>query len=90
MNMQTASEQRPYAVFDIDGTIVRWQLFHALCRIEFARAGKVDESTYTTSLHGTCKAWRERSYEEASSMSYEKALLTAYAKQVFSPYPLES
>jgi HAD superfamily hydrolase (TIGR01490 family) len=32
---------RPYAVFDIDGTIIRWQLYHALAD-ELARRGHLD------------------------------------------------
>ena len=35
-----------FAVFDIDGTLIRWQLYHAIAD-ELAKSGHIDAETYT-------------------------------------------
>ncbi|HSW85038.1 MAG TPA: HAD family phosphatase [Candidatus Saccharimonadales bacterium] len=44
MNLGQSSD-RPFAVFDIDGTLIRWQLYHALAD-ELARQGHLETSQF--------------------------------------------
>jgi len=52
------NDQRPYAVFDIDGTLVRWQLYHALCDI-LATKKLIKPSDYKTIIESR-NMWRNR------------------------------
>lgn len=36
---------RPFAVFDIDGTVIRWQLYHAVTD-QLAKSGLIDEAAF--------------------------------------------
>lgn len=49
---------RPFAAFDIDGTIIRWQLYHALAD-ELARAGCLDAIEYEMVRSARMK-WKNR------------------------------
>lgn len=52
------SEQRPFAVFDIDGTLIRWQLYHALAD-ELAETGKIDPKAFGK-VRQARMAWKKR------------------------------
>ncbi|MGH7240939.1 MAG: HAD family hydrolase [Candidatus Saccharimonadales bacterium] len=64
-----------FAVFDIDGTVIRWQLFHAIVgelarrkQLSPAAAGKIHEARMT---------WKRRDGED-SFKAYEHTLLDVY------------
>lgn len=66
---------RKFAVFDIDGTLIRWQLYHAI-------ADALDNAGYTTNktfqaAKEARMAWKRRTNRE-SFKNYEKELIKAY------------
>jgi HAD superfamily hydrolase (TIGR01490 family) len=64
--------ERPFAVFDIDGTLIRWQLYHALGD-ELARMGRLDAEQFQK-VRGARMAWKRRT-AEASFEAYELTLV---------------
>ncbi len=56
---------RPFAVFDIDGTIIRWQMFHAIVDA-LGKRGELPPKAYAH-LQDALKEWEVRSKEEAFS-----------------------
>lgn len=68
-------DQRKFAVFDIDGTLIRWQLFHAI----FDRLG--NSGFITPEHHNTIKEarmhWKNRETNEGFT-AYEKVLIGVY------------
>ncbi len=59
---------RPFAVFDIDGTIIRWQLYHAVVDA-LGRAGHIRPEHYQA-LKETRMVWKRRTNESSfASMS---------------------
>lgn len=66
------SALRPFAVFDIDGTLIRWQLYHALAD-ELARQGKLEASAYET-VRLARMDWKKRTTQDAFS-TYEHSLV---------------
>jgi HAD superfamily hydrolase (TIGR01490 family) len=81
-----ASKQRPYAAFDIDGTIIRWQLFHALID-ELAKQNVIDKQAYEESYAARI-AWKQRANEEAYR-TYEKSLIATYFTSIVHITPVE-
>jgi len=78
---------RKFAVFDFDGTLVRWQLYHAIVD-RLARAGLVDELSYAEVKTARLR-WKTRvsldafkDYEKWLVKCYEKTLLTLSAGQL--------
>lgn len=67
---------RPFAVFDIDGTLIRWQMLHAVID-RLGRAGHFSEQEYASILAAR-KAWKERKTEE-SFKEYEMHLIEVLA-----------
>lgn len=63
---------RPFAAFDIDGTIIRWQLYHALAD-EMARRGHLDPIQYNK-VRQARMAWKQRSHQD-SFKTYEQTLI---------------
>ena len=63
---------RRFAVFDIDGTLIRWQMLHAIID-RLGRAGHFSEPEYASILAAR-KAWKERKTEE-SFKEYEMHLI---------------
>jgi phosphoserine phosphatase len=66
------SQQRPFAVLDIDGTLIRWQLYHAVAD-ELARQGYFDENAYQK-VRAARLTWQKRA-SETSFQDYEEQLL---------------
>lgn len=64
-----------FAVFDIDGTLVRWQLYHAIADT-LAKKGFIDELTYQT-IRDARMNWKRRIGPEAFK-DYEKHLVVSY------------
>lgn len=66
--------KRPFAVFDIDGTLIRWQLYHAI-------ADEIIKKYGDRQLHDTIKLarmdWKRRTHPE-SFKTYETRLVEAY------------
>ena len=71
---------RKFAVFDIDGTLIRWQLYHAIADT-LARQGHIKPETYQT-IRDARMAWKRRSggtfrdYELQVIQIYEAVLKT--------------
>jgi HAD superfamily hydrolase (TIGR01490 family) len=66
---------RPFAVFDIDGTLIRWQLYHAIADA-LAKNGYVDDKAYQ-SVRDARMAWKRRTDTE-SFKTYERYLVDFY------------
>jgi HAD superfamily hydrolase (TIGR01490 family) len=71
----TRQKGRPFAVFDIDGTLIRWQLYHAvadaLVKMGFVEAGAYD------SIRSARMSWKTRS-PGTSFRTYELELIRVY------------
>lgn len=66
---------KKFAVFDIDGTLFRWQLFHEVV-FELIRSGHVSEEA-KQKVEQKMQAWRNRSHKH-SFKDYELTLVEAY------------
>lgn len=66
---------KKFAVFDIDGTLIRWQLYHAMTDA-LAKEGHIDQAIYQTAKDARM-IWKKRTHAE-SFKSYEKKLIGAY------------
>lgn len=66
---------RPFAVFDIDGTLVRWQLFHAVVD-ELAKQGQFSPEIYAQ-IKLARMEWKNRAHNEAFK-DYERKLVDIY------------
>lgn len=66
---------RPFAVFDIDGTLIRWQLYHALVD-QLVRQGVISVEAYEKVVAARL-LWKQRAHEEAFR-DYEEELVSAY------------
>lgn len=69
------SEGRRFAVFDIDGTLIRWQLYHALADA-LVKLGYVDASTYG-SIRVARMNWKTRQPGK-DFRDYELELIRVY------------
>jgi HAD superfamily hydrolase (TIGR01490 family) len=68
------AEQR-FAVFDIDGTFIRWQLFHAIVH-DLGKNGYLPASSHEK-IRAARFAWKNRLQPEGFA-DYEKVLVEAY------------
>lgn len=68
-------EKRPFAVFDIDGTLIRWQLYHAVGD-KLAKHGHISEAAFAR-VRAARMEWKRREHE-ASFVEYERALVVAF------------
>jgi HAD superfamily hydrolase (TIGR01490 family) len=76
---RASNEPAKFAAFDIDGTIIRWQLYHAISDA-LIRSGHFDPAEFT-SIKQARMAWKRR--EKASSFKeYEQSLVGAYDKAI--------
>jgi len=73
--MAEVRPQRPFAVFDIDGTVIRWQLYHAISDV-LALKGIIDKPTFDQ-VRAARENWKQRSGEE-SFHDYEQALVRVF------------
>lgn len=78
------TKRRPFAVFDIDGTIIRWQLYHAIAD-SLANTGHIDAELFKQARTARMQ-WKKRvgddafkDYEEKLVSIYDKALTTLSA-----------
>ncbi len=70
---------RPFAVFDIDGTLIRWQLYHALAD-ELARQGLLDAQEFQK-VRQARMAWKKRA-GELSFDEYEQTLVDLVSRAI--------
>lgn len=63
---------RPFAAFDIDGTVIRWQLYHAIAD-ELVRQGQLDPIEYRK-VEVAKMAWKTRT-DKDSFIAYERMLV---------------
>lgn len=68
---------RPFAVFDIDGTIIRWQLYHAIAD-SLAKTGHIDADLFRQAREARME-WKKRVGEDAFK-EYEVTLVHIYDK----------
>lgn len=68
---------RPFAVFDIDGTLIRWQLYHAIADA-LARRGRIDAATHKK-IKDARMVWKKRTHGEAFRQ-YQTELIILYEK----------
>lgn len=68
---------RPFAVFDIDGTLVRWQLYHAIADT-LVKLGYAQAKDYAP-VQEARMLWKRRSASEAFR-AYEQQLVDTYEK----------
>lgn len=73
------SGTRPFAVFDIDGTLIRWQLYHALAD-ELAHMGHLDAGQFQT-VRDARMAWKQRADSDAFN-AYEQTLVELIEKAI--------
>lgn len=81
---QTPAARRPFAVFDIDGTLIRWQLYHAVADT-LAKRGHIDAKTYEA-LRNARMRWKTRTHPDAFG-EYEKQLVKAHEKALLKLSP---
>lgn len=64
-----------FAVFDIDGTLIRWQLYHSLVN-ELGKQGVLGDQAFS-SIKAARAQWKVRKHPEAFK-EYEHVMVTAY------------
>src|SRR5690606_9580605 len=64
-----------FAVFDIDGTLIRWQLYHVIVN-KLAKAGALGQDAQTT-LKSAMMTWKRR-VDQNAFKQYEKTLVELY------------
>lgn len=67
--------KQKFAVFDLDGTLIRWQLFHTVVE-QLVEQGSIDSQAYVV-VTQLLESWRKRTHANAFSL-YEKAVLDAW------------
>lgn len=70
---------RPFAVFDIDGTLIRWQLYHAIADA-LVKLGYINTKQYQA-VKEARMVWKRRAHQE-SFKAYERALVKAYDQMI--------
>lgn len=66
---------KQFAVFDIDGTLIRWQLYHAVVD-RLAKKGLLGKEAYEA-IHEARMVWKNREFPEAFR-AYELEVIKAY------------
>ncbi len=75
---------KKFAVFDIDGTLIRWQLFHAIVHT-LGKRGHILRRTHER-IHAARMEWKNRNTTEGFS-AYETVLVEAYLQALTSIHP---
>jgi HAD superfamily hydrolase (TIGR01490 family) len=76
---QDTKQAQPFAVFDIDGTLVRWQLYHAVAD-ELAKLNIINSKKYQTVLKAR-ENWKRR-LSINSFTEYEQSLIQLISQAV--------
>ena len=77
---------RQFAVFDIDGTILRWQLYHAVAD-ELVKRGHMDPAKFE-SVRQSRLGWKKRS-NQGSYADYEASLVKFFELAIVDTSPSE-
>lgn len=72
---RAGATKRPFAVFDIDGTLIRWQLYHAVAD-QLVKLGHIDPQAFQ-SIRDARMIWKRREHAE-SFKDYEEQLVKLY------------
>lgn len=80
------SEARKFAVFDIDGTLIRWQLYHAIVN-QLAKQGAIPPVA-NEKIHAARMTWKNRSGDKSFG-EYEMTLVKSYWSSLKSITPAE-
>jgi len=70
---------QPFAVFDIDGTILRWQLYHAILDA-LNKAGRIDAASFSK-VKNARMIWKKRAADD-SFAHYEKEVIAAFDQAI--------
>jgi HAD superfamily hydrolase (TIGR01490 family) len=73
--MRSPETQRPFAAFDLDGTLPRWQLYHATAD-KLAKLGYISQNDFTP-IRDARMAWKRREHIE-SFKQYEHELVKLF------------
>jgi len=73
----TERGDRPFAVFDIDGTVIRWQLYHSMAD-NLARMGFMDSKNHQL-IKDARMIWKRRA---GGFSDYEKVLIESFDQTV--------
>jgi HAD superfamily hydrolase (TIGR01490 family) len=77
---------RPFAAFDIDGTLIRWQLYHAITDA-FAKLGHIDNDDHQA-IRETRLKWKRRQ-PGSSFKDYETQVVKTYQEALKNLQPSE-
>lgn len=77
---------RPFAAFDIDGTVLRWQLYHAVAD-ELGKMGLLDQAEYAH-VRAARLSWKKRAHQ-ASYAQYEEILVGFFDKAIQNVTPAQ-
>ncbi len=67
---------KQFAVFDIDGTLIRWQLYHSIADT-LARQGHIKPEVYQT-MKDARMVWKRRQSDKGSYLEYERQVIDVY------------
>lgn len=71
--------QKPYAVFDIDGTLIRWQLYHSIVD-RLVKNGQIDANAFA-GAKAARMIWKNRT-SDTDFGAYQKALIEVYDQAI--------
>jgi HAD superfamily hydrolase (TIGR01490 family) len=71
--------KRPFAVFDIDGTLIRWQLYHAIVD-SLHKSGLINDTEFE-SMHEARMRWKYRAGEDSFN-DYQTAIINLYENAI--------
>lgn len=77
MTSTPPTKARPFAVFDIDGTLIRWQLYHSVADT-LARLGHMDPKLHRR-IKDARMIWKRRS---GGFADYERELIAVYDETI--------
>ncbi len=75
--MTDINQSQPFAVFDIDGTVIRWQLYHAI-NDALAQKGIIEKQAFEQ-VRAARMDWKRRTGDE-SFHDYEQALVRVFER----------
>ncbi|MBP9820606.1 HAD family phosphatase [Candidatus Saccharibacteria bacterium] len=84
--MNKSAINRPFAVFDIDGTLLRWQFYHAIIH-ELGKNNLLSKNAHSKIVKARM-AWKVRSNPDSFGQ-YEDVLITNYLKELPNITPTE-
>lgn len=75
----THKATKKFAVFDIDGTLIRWQLYHAIAD-QLIKSDHFDKKLFAP-VHEARMVWKKRDHE-LSFKQYERLLVQTFDKAI--------